>query len=52
MTIRQSKETCLVLYSGSGIPESSLRKNIEMGIEKVKVATEAKNTFTRALKEM
>ncbi len=48
--IRQLTDVSLVLHGGSGIPESSLKKAIEMGIVKINVATETKDIFTRTLK--
>lgn len=50
--IQQATNACLVLHGGSGIPESSVKKAIELGMVKVNVATEIKDTFIRALKSI
>ena len=49
--IRGSTDVCLVLHGGSGIPGSILQRAIKLGITKVNVATETKDTFMRILKE-
>ena len=38
------------LHGGSGIPRSTLQEAIKLGITKVNVATETKDTFMRTLK--
>ncbi len=48
--ISRSTNACLVLHGGSGIPAESLKKAIKLGIVKVNIATETKDTFMRALK--
>ncbi len=48
--IQKSTSAFLVLHGGSGIPESTLKKAIELGIVKVNVATETKDIFMRTLK--
>lgn len=50
--IRQSTDVQLVLHGGSGIPETSLKKAIELGITKINVATEIKDIFTKTIKEI
>lgn len=42
----------LVLHGGSGIPGTSLKTAIELGIVKVNVATETKDIFTKTLKNI
>ncbi len=43
-------DTALVLHGSSGIPHDDLKKAIELGINKINVATEFKNTFMKSLK--
>ncbi len=50
--IRNVTNACLVLHGGSGIASDSIREAINIGITKVNVATETKDTFMRALKEI
>ena len=50
--IQQATNAFLVLHGGSGIPNTSLKKAIELGIVKVNIATEIKDTFTRTLKNV
>jgi len=50
--IKQSTEVYLVLHGGSGIPASILKQAIKLGIVKVNIATEIKDTFTRTLKNI
>ena len=50
--INETADVCLVLHGGSGIPEASIKKAVELGIVKVNVATETKDTFTRTLKNV
>lgn len=48
--IRERVEIPLVLHGASGIPETMLRRSIELGICKVNVATELKIAFSDAVK--
>ena len=48
--IKNATDVCLVLHGGSGIPKSTLQEAIKLGITKVNVATETKDTFMRTLK--
>jgi fructose-bisphosphate aldolase class II/tagatose 1,6-diphosphate aldolase GatY/KbaY len=41
----------LVLHGGSGVPAESIKKAIQLGICKVNVATEIKDTFMKNLKQ-
>ncbi len=50
--ISQATDVCLVLHGGSGLPAASLKRAIELGITKVNVATETKDTFTRTIKQV
>ncbi len=50
--IRQLTDVNLVLHGGSGIPASTLKHAIELGIVKVNIATEIKDTFTKSLKNI
>lgn len=43
-------DAALVLHGGSGVPDEAIKKVIQVGICKVNVATEIKDTFTRHLK--
>lgn len=48
--IHNTTNAALVLHGCSGIPDEQLRKAIGLGIVKVNLATETKNTFMRSLK--
>lgn len=48
--INMLTDVCLVLHGGSGIPASSLKSAINLGIVKVNVATETKDIFIKTLK--
>lgn len=48
--IQEATSAALVLHGGSGVPDESIRKAIDLGICKVNVATEIKNIFTQNLK--
>lgn len=50
--IHQATTAALVLHGGSGIPDDQLKKAIRLGIAKVNLATETKNTFMNALKNV
>ena len=50
--IREVTDAYLVLHGGSGIPGEVLKNAIEIGIVKVNIATEIKDTFTRTLKSI
>ncbi|MGA9292215.1 MAG: class II fructose-bisphosphate aldolase [Ignavibacteriaceae bacterium] len=49
--IKEKTGVCLVLHGGSGIPQPTIRQAIKLGITKVNVATETKDTFMRILKD-
>ncbi len=42
----------LVLHGSSGVPDESIRKAVSLGICKVNLATEIKNTFMKTLKKL
>jgi fructose-bisphosphate aldolase class II/tagatose 1,6-diphosphate aldolase GatY/KbaY len=44
-------DTTLVLHGSSGIPHDDIKKAIELGVNKINVATEFKNIFMKSLKE-
>lgn len=50
--IHAAVDTILVLHGSSGIPHTQVREAISNGITKVNLATEIKDTFMRALKEI
>ncbi len=45
-------DSILVLHGGSGVPEAQLRQAISLGICKVNLATEIKNTFMKKLQSV
>lgn len=49
--IRGKTDVPLVLHGGSGIPEYTVKRSIELGITKVNVATELKIEFSNAIKQ-
>ncbi|MFC2115033.1 ketose-bisphosphate aldolase [Bacteroidota bacterium] len=44
-------DACLVLHGGSGVPDDQIKKAIELGVCKVNVATEIKNTFMQNIRK-
>ena len=50
--IHKSTPVCLVLHGSSGIPHAMVKEAIENGIVKVNLATEIKDNFMRALKNV
>lgn len=50
--ISQITDAGLVLHGGSGVPDDQIRKAIELGICKVNVATDIKNTFMKNIKKL
>ena len=50
--IHAATPECLVLHGSSGIPHDQVREAIANGIVKVNLATEIKDTFMRALKQI
>jgi fructose-bisphosphate aldolase class II/tagatose 1,6-diphosphate aldolase GatY/KbaY len=50
--IHAATPAALVLHGSSGIPEDQLRKAIALGISKVNLATETKNTFMCSLRDV
>ncbi len=48
--IRRATDAFLVLHGGSGVPDESIKKAVQLGICKVNIATEIKNMFTQTLK--
>lgn len=49
--IHAATSAALVLHGSSGIPDNQLRAAVKLGISKVNLATETKNTFMSALKD-
>jgi fructose-bisphosphate aldolase class II/tagatose 1,6-diphosphate aldolase GatY/KbaY len=49
--IRQATPVALVLHGSSGIPDEQIRQAINAGINKVNLATEAKNIFMKTLQK-
>jgi len=50
--IRSLVDIPLVLHGASGVPDNLVRKAIEMGINKLNIATELKIPFANAIKEV
>ncbi len=50
--IHAATPAALVLHGSSGIPDDQLRKAIALGISKVNLATETKNTFICSLRDV
>ncbi len=50
--IHEAVDVILVLHGSSGIPHDMLQEAIRNGITKINLATEIKDTFMRALKEV
>lgn len=50
--IHRQAKVPLVLHGGSGLPEDSVRKAIELGITKVNIATELNVAFLEATKDI
>ncbi len=50
--INQITDACLVLHGGSGVPDDQIKKAVELGVCKVNVATEIKNTFMYNIKKL
>jgi len=50
--INRISNACLVLHGGSGVPDDQIKKVIRLGICKVNVATEIKNTFILNIKNL
>jgi fructose-bisphosphate aldolase class II/tagatose 1,6-diphosphate aldolase GatY/KbaY len=50
--IAASTPVPLVLHGGSGVPDAALRDAIRLGICKVNLATDSKNTFMKELKQV
>ncbi|MBZ4655728.1 MAG: fba [Thermoanaerobacter sp.] len=50
--IRSLVDVPLVLHGGTGIPDEDFRKAIELGINKINVGTELKNTYTSTLRNI
>lgn len=49
--INQITHTCLVLHGGSGVPDDHIKKAVKLGICKVNLATDIKNTFMQNIKK-
>ncbi len=49
---KEIPSTALVLHGSSGVPHEDIKKAIELGINKINVATEFKNIFMKTLKEI
>lgn len=50
--IKEKVDINLVLHGGSGVPDDQIQKAISLGICKINLATEIKNTFMLSLKEL
>lgn len=48
-SIREATTCALVLHGSSGIPQDQLKKAIQLGINKINLATETKNAFMKKL---
>src|SRR5690606_5390972 len=46
--IRERVNVPIVLHGGSGIPESHIRRAIELGVRKINIDTELRDVFVRA----
>ncbi|MTI79667.1 MAG: class II fructose-1,6-bisphosphate aldolase [Firmicutes bacterium] len=49
--LRQRLEVPLVLHGGSGVPDQSIKKCIELGISKINISTELKIPFAAKLRD-
>lgn len=49
--IKKAVKIPLVLHGGSGIPDADLKMAVANGINKINVATEIKNIFTKTIKQ-
>lgn len=49
--IAQKVDVPLVLHGGSGIPAHQVQRAISLGMSKINVATELKNTFSQTIKD-
>lgn len=49
--VAEKTDCPLVLHGGTGIPQSDIKKCIELGIRKINVGTEFKEIFSHALRE-
>ncbi|NLZ39619.1 MAG: class II fructose-1,6-bisphosphate aldolase [Firmicutes bacterium] len=45
-------ETPIVLHGASGVPDASIRKAIETGVQKINIDTELRQAFTRAVQKV
>ncbi len=52
VSINKVANACLVLHGGSGVPDESIKKAVKLGICKVNLATEIKNTFMKSLQQL
>ncbi|RLD68855.1 MAG: ketose-bisphosphate aldolase [Bacteroidetes bacterium] len=50
IAIKEITNAALVLHGGSGVPHEQIKKAVSLGINKVNIATEIKNTFMETLK--
>lgn len=50
--INERIDTPLVLHGASGVPESSIRKAVELGIQKINIDTELRQAFTRGVQQV
>ncbi len=48
--INKITDAALVLHGGSGVPHEQIKQAVSLGINKVNIATEIKNTFMETLK--
>lgn len=51
-TIAEATEAVLVLHGSSGIPHDQVQQAIKLGISKINLATEIKDTFMKSLKSI
>lgn len=49
--IREAVSVPLVLHGGSGLPESMVRRSIELGVRKLNVNTELRNAYLGSLRD-
>jgi len=49
--IRNTIDVALVLHGSSGVPHRTLQEAVRRGVQKINLATEIKNIFTKTLKE-
>ncbi|HZK24884.1 MAG TPA: class II fructose-bisphosphate aldolase, partial [Oscillospiraceae bacterium] len=50
--INERVATPLVLHGASGVPDSSIRQAVELGIQKINIDTELRQAFTRGVQQV